>query len=538
MTDIHILQNGTSNYSYANAVSSDGKVIVGESGVTTNSTHYAFRYDANGIFTNLGNLGSLQSTATGVSADGAVIVGYSATGSGEQIHAFRYASGMMTDLRTLGGNSAKAYGVSADGTVVVGSSQALSGEYHAFRYKGGMMTDLGTLGGGYSIASGVSANGAVIVGSSTIGNGPDIDIAITHAFKLVGGVMTDLGTFGGANSAANGVSANGAVIVGQSDTIFGVSHAFIYRNIMVDVPNTYTALGTNAGQLAGLLNVRHAVLGLALQDECNSYSVRNVCVSAGGRSSRVEGGFTDTAAQLQLGYRISPQLRIGASLDQGVSTSTPFNYTVTRSQPLVALYAAYALTGTTTGLQLKASVAQGSDDVGITRSVVAHTEAGHGNSALTVKGMQLEAGWGWTLGRWQAMSFAGVKDMRLSRAAYTETSGADFPVSYQAVRQSATTAYAGLQASSELAANLMINLRGGVEHDLRNHQDLYVGTIESLSPFAIAAPTVQRTRAFAAVSSAYRITPTQQLSIGVHYSQQPLQQANGVTVMVRYSAAL
>jgi probable HAF family extracellular repeat protein len=530
--DIDILENDINHFSKALAVSSDGKVIVGGRGSSVNNISHAFRYDPIGGMTQLN--GELESTAYGVSADGALIVGYRVNGQG-QFRAFRYDTvNGMTDLKTLGGNVSAAFGVSADGAVIVGYSNDEFGKFHAFRNTNDEMKDLGTLGGNTSSALGVSANGRVIVGNST-----KLGDAVSHAFKVVGdGLMTDLGTLGGNNSTANGVSADGAVIVGQSDTIFGVSHAFIYRNIMVDVPNTYAALGTNAGQLAGLLNVRHAVLGLALQDECNSYSVRNVCVSAGGRSSRVEGGFTDTAAQLQLGYRISPQLRIGASLDQGVITSTPGNYVVTRSQPLVALYAAYALTGTSTGLQLKASVAQGSDDVGITRSVVANTEAGHGNSALTVKGMQLEAGWGWTLGRWQAMSFAGVKDMRLSRAAYTETSGADFPVSYQAVRQSATTAYAGLQASSELAANLMINLRGGVEHDLRNHQDLYVGTIESLSPFAIAAPTVQRTRAFAAVGSAYRITPTQQISIGVQYSQQPLQQANGVTVMVRYSAAL
>lgn len=538
MTDIHNSQNGTSDYSYANAVSSDGKVIVGESGDSTNSTHYAFRYDANGIFTNLGNLGGLQSTAYGVSADGAVIVGSSSTGSGQQFHAFRYSNGMMTDLGTLGGTSSYARNVSGDGTVVVGYSQTTSLQFHAFRYSGGMMTDLGTLGGTYSIASGVSANGSVIVGASSVGDIGAGDTAIIHAFKVVGGVMTDLGTLGGPNSYANSVSANGAVIVGSSDTLIGLSHAFIYRNVMVDVPNTYAALGTNAGQLAGLLNVRQAVLGFALHDECNSYSVRNVCVSASGRSSRVEGGFADTGAQLQLGYRFSPQLRIGASLDQGISTSTPGNYTVNHSQPLVALYAAYAPTGSPTGLQLKVSVAQGSDDIGITRSLLANTEAGRGASSLTAKGVQLEAGWGWALGRWQAMSFAGVKDMRLSRAAYTETSGADFPVSYKKVRQSATTAYAGLQASSALATNLMVSLRGGVEQDLHRHQDGYAGTMEFLGPFAVAAPTVRRTRAFATVSGAYQITPMQQLSVGVHYSQQSLKDANDVTVIVRYSAAL
>ena len=531
MTDIDNLQNDIHHFSYAYAVSSDGKVIVGGIGSSTNNIIHAFRYDLIGGMT---QLSGLESTANGVSADGAVIVGYGDNGQG-QYRAFRYdVVNEMIYLGTLGGNVSAAYGVSADGAVIVGLSANESGNFHAFRYTNGEMRDLGTLGGNTSFASGVSGNGRVIVGSSYVTG----DL-VSHAFKVVGdGLMTDLGTLGGINSTATGVSDNGTVIVGYSDTVDNVVHAFIYRNVMVDVPNTYAALGTNAGQLAGLLNARHAALGFALHDECNSYGAHNVCVSAGGRSNRVDGGFADTAAQLQLGYRLSPQMRIGASFDQSISIRTPGNYVLNHSQPLIALYAAYAPSGTAAGLQLKLSVAHGSDDVGITRSLLANTEAGHGTSSLKEKGAQIEAGWGWTLGRWQAMSFAGVKDTRLSRAAYVESSGADFPVSYQAVRQTATTAYAGLQANSELAATLSINLRGGVEQDLHRHQDGYAGTMEFLGPFIVAAPTVQRTRAFAAVSGAYRITSTQQLSIGVQYSQQPLQNANGVTVVVRYSAAL
>ena len=534
MTDLGTLGGATS---IAYGVSADGAVIVGVSKTSSRQTH-AFR-SVGGVMTDLDTLGSSYSEARGTSADGAVIVGFREKAA-NQSRAFRYdAANGMTDLGTLGGNTSVAYGVSADGAIIVGYSLNGLGQIRAFRYTKDGMTDLGTIGGSYSQAISVSANGAVIVGFSTIGDDPNGDIPYLRAFKVVGGVMTSLGTLGGPNSTAYGVSANGAVIVGQSDTVAGISHAFIYRNIMVDVPNTFAALGTNAGQLAGLLNARHAVLGLALHDECNSYSVRNVCVSAGGRSSRVEGGFADTAAQLQLGYRLSPQLRIGATVDQGISNSTPVNYVVNHSQPLVALYAAYASTGTPDGLHLKLSIAQGSDDVGITRSALVNTEAGHGSSQLNAQGAQLEAGWGWALGRWQAVSFAGVKGTRISRAAYTETSGADFPVSYQAVRQSATTAYAGLQANSELAANLMVNLRGGVEQDLRSHQDGYAGSMEFLGPFVVAAPSVQRTRAFAAVSGAYRITPTQQISVGVEYSQPPQKDTNGMkTLVVRYSAAL
>lgn len=246
------------------------------------------------------------------------------------------------------------------------------------------------------------------------------------------------------------------------------------------------------------------------------------------------------ATQLQLGFRLGSQLRIGATVDQDISTRTSGNYAVTHSQPLVALYAAYAPSGTPAGLQLKVSVAQGSDSVGITRSLLANTEAGQGKSKLNTKGVQLEAAYGWDLDEgWYGSAFAGVKGTRVSRAAYTETSGADFPVSYQAVQQTSTTAYVGLQEAGILADDLWLNMRIGVEMDIRSHQDSNMGTIKFLGPFSVAAPTAQRTRGFGSISGAYRITPTQQISVGVEYSQQPQKDINGMTILVlRYAAAL
>lgn len=541
------------SYSYANAVSADGSVIVGQSDTGINDQSHAFRYDPINKMIDLGTLKGdgvgTQSEAFGVSADGTVIVGQSDTATANQFHAFLYENGKMIDLGTIndtGSSSARA--VSANGTVIVGSSYTLAGggQNHAFRYdKINGMNDLGTLGGTYSQALGVSANGNVIVGRSKTQ-----DDTAMRAFKVVLGKMTDLGTLlGGNNSEANGVSADGTVIVGSSETANGENHAFIYRNVLdgggptvvpVDVPNTYVALGTNAGQLAGLLNTRRAALGLALHDECNSVGVRPVCVSVGGRSSRVTGGVADTAAQLQLGFRLGSQLRVGATVDQDISTRTPGNYAVTHSQPLVALYAAYAPSGTPAGLLLKVSVAQGSDSVGITRSLLANTEAGQGKSKLKSKGVQLEAAYGWELDEgWYGAAFAGVKGTQLSRAAYMETSGADFPVSYQAVQQTSTTAYLGLQEAGDLADDLWLNMRIGVELDIRSHQDSYKGTMEFLGPFTVAAPTTQRTRGFGSISGAYRITPTQQISVGVEYSQQPQKDINGMTTLVlRYAAAL
>lgn len=523
------------SFSSAAGISANGAVIVGRSALTGNSLFHAFSYTG-GVMTDLGTLGGGSSTAKAVSADGAVIVGHSYLFSSADYHAFRYASGAMTDLGTLGGSTSSASGVSADGAVIVGES-VLAGDVitHAFRYAGGVMTDLGTLGGGYSAAYGVSGNGAVTVGLSYITGD-----SIYHAFRHADGAMTDLGTLGGDNSHATGISADGTIIFGRADTADGGSRAFIYRNNMVDIPGTYVALGTNGQQLNGLLNLRHSLLGVALNDDCTNFGNRNVCVSVGGRASTVDGNTASaTAGTLQLGYRVSPQWRVGITADQGLSAAGAGNYAVRQTQPLMAAYAVYAPSGSAQGLQVKASLAYGTDDVSISRTALTNTEAGQGQSSLSTKGAQLEAAYGLPVnGMWQAAPFAGIKSTAVSRAAYTETSGADFPVSYSAVSQSATTAYAGMQGTAVIRPALTVSVRGGIEHDIGNRIDSYAGSIDTLGAFSLSAADVQRTRAFASVQAAYRLSPTQSISAAAYVSQQPLQGANGATVMLRYRAAL
>ena len=118
LTWLGVLPDGV--YSYANAVSADGAVVVGWV-LKYGGWWRAFRWTELGGMQDLGTLGGGDSWAYGVSADGAVVVGeaYSAT---MRSRAFRWtASGGMQDFGTLsGGNWSLAYAVSADGSVVVG----------------------------------------------------------------------------------------------------------------------------------------------------------------------------------------------------------------------------------------------------------------------------------------------------------------------------------------------------------------------------------------------------------------------------------
>ena len=243
MTSLGTLPGGL--YSYAYAVSADGSVVVGSATNDSNQSR-AYRWTSAGGMENLGTLaGGDDSAAYGVSSNGSVVVGNSDSSAGRR--AFRWTGGLMADLGTLpGGSFSYAGGVSADGLVVVGSSYNSTGAMRAFRWTDGLMTDLGTLAGGnHSYAKGVSANGSVVVGQSGSSAGQ-------RAFRWMDGVMTSLGTLpGGSSSGANGVSADGSVVVGYASNASNQTRAFRWTSAggmenLGTLPGGYSSYATGA----------------------------------------------------------------------------------------------------------------------------------------------------------------------------------------------------------------------------------------------------------------------------------------------------
>ncbi|MBI5393730.1 MAG: PEP-CTERM sorting domain-containing protein [Verrucomicrobia bacterium] len=211
-TGLGFLPGGTN--SVANAVSSDGSVVVGNSESVWGAK--AFHWTKVGGMVALGALqsGTNSSHATGVSSNGSVVVGYSLTSSGLEAFRWTAASGMVALGGLPGGQKeSSAFAISSDGKVVVGVSGSLaSGSVQAFRWTAaGGMVGLGTLpGGSNSHSSAVSSNGSVVVGTSESALG-------YQAFRwTAAGGMISLGYLAdwGTNGTARGVSSDGSVVVG------------------------------------------------------------------------------------------------------------------------------------------------------------------------------------------------------------------------------------------------------------------------------------------------------------------------------------
>jgi probable HAF family extracellular repeat protein len=258
MVNLGTILGGRDGYNFANAISADGSVIVGDS-ANTNGRGEAFRWtQADGML----SLGF--GTASGISADGSILVG-SSLNTGGIVEAFRWtqAEGMVS-LGTLPPFSSNhAYGVSADGSVVVGNSfyndnNSTNFKGEAFRWTQARgMVGLGYLtGDNMSQTYGASADGSIVVGSSVSRNNPIGTYDTRTAFRWTqsSGMVNlkdqltgfGLNLSGWQLNDATGVSADGFTIVGNGTNPSGNSEAWIANLSPEPIPEPLTILGSIA----------------------------------------------------------------------------------------------------------------------------------------------------------------------------------------------------------------------------------------------------------------------------------------------------
>lgn len=202
--------------SSANDISGDGTVVVGNA--QTESGIEAFRWTKGTGLVGLGQLpGYEYSYANSISADGRVIVGLVGSEDYRRTQSFRWTEETgMVGLGFIGEPPTRnsAWSVSADGSVIVGSTISTpGGEAFIWTEETGMV-GLGVFGGMYrgSNGYGVSRNGRFVVGRTTTDEADEGFI-----WSLATGMKT-LGAFpSGATSSSGGdVSDDGATIVGHS----------------------------------------------------------------------------------------------------------------------------------------------------------------------------------------------------------------------------------------------------------------------------------------------------------------------------------
>jgi probable HAF family extracellular repeat protein len=177
------------------------------------------------------------------------MTGWASLAKDQSSHAITYSNGVMTDLGTLGGVESNAFAINDSGQVA-GFSYLASGNYHAFLTSGTAMLDLGTLGGANSFGDAMNSKGDVTGWAQTADG-------VQHAFLYSGGTMTDLNSLL-ANSnlglyvtltESYGINDNGWIIANGVDSRTGQQTAYLLSTTPVPLPSSAVML---AGALLAL----------------------------------------------------------------------------------------------------------------------------------------------------------------------------------------------------------------------------------------------------------------------------------------------
>jgi hypothetical protein len=301
--------------------------------------------------------------------------------------------------------------------------------------------------------------------------------------------------------------------------------------------DTQASLTRQASSLRGVHNIASLISQYpnSATYDCNLFDVKGMCISAGGRYSTVDNPSSNSsAAVVTLGYKVSPNIRIGGFLDQSVTNNNPTGIDISNKNPMMGAFAYWNQQADGLGYQVKLANAYQDKDLTTTRDVIGTSEAGRGTTSLNSRSYVGELSYAFmykenTLVR----PYFALRHTSIEQDAYTET-GVTTPLTYSALNNRTTSALMGVKFKHALTpkANLIGSL--GVEQDLNNKTDRLTATgIAGLTSENLSSD-LHRTRPVASIGATYDIAKTQRLSGEVLVQQLPFQSTAGATAYFNY----
>ena len=299
--------------------------------------------------------------------------------------------------------------------------------------------------------------------------------------------------------------------------------------------DTQSSLKTLAPRLRGSFNSVSAMANFSNTYDCNLFDVKGMCISAGGRYSTVDNPSSNSsAAVVTLGYKVSPNIRIGGFLDQSVNNNNPTGINISNKNPMMGVFAYWNQNADGLGYQVKIANAYQDKDLSTTRDVIGTSEAGRGNTSLNTKSYVSELSYAFmhkenTLVR----PYFALRHTSIEQDAYTET-GVTTPLTYSALNDKTTSALMGVKFKHALTpkTNLIGSL--GLEQDLHNKTYRLIATGVSGLTSENFSGDIHRTRPVASLGATYDISKTQRLAGEVLVQQLPFQNTAGATAYFNY----
>jgi hypothetical protein len=304
--------------------------------------------------------------------------------------------------------------------------------------------------------------------------------------------------------------------------------------------DTQASLEVSASRLRPAYALQHAALASGLSYDCAVFDKNGICISLGGRNSRINvNGVNSSNGLLIGGYRVNDVIRVGAWLDQNISSSTDAGVKLSNSSPMFGAYGVWNANKSGEGLEAKFAVGYGGRDMTITRDVVGTSEAGSGTSRLTTQGVSATLSYNIRMNeKWVASPFAGVRQTKLTASGYSETASNDVtaPLTYASLVQEASTGTAGVKLRGLVTPTMSVQAAAGLEQDFSSKKGTYSASgVSGLTDIAFN-PDAKKTRTAVALGLLYHLKKNQRIALNVMRRAEPLQSEKSTTALLSFTA--
>ena len=308
--------------------------------------------------------------------------------------------------------------------------------------------------------------------------------------------------------------------------------------------DTQASLHNSAQRLRSTFNASAISTNFANMNtyDCNLFDTKGMCISAGGRYTTVDNpNSNSTSAVVVVGYKATPNIRIGGFLDQNVSNNTPTGIKISNKNPLMGIFAVWNQNADGLGVQVKLANAYQDKDVSTTRDVIGTSEAGTGATNLNTQSYVGELSYAFLANQDKTTlrPYLALRQTTIKQDAYTETGVAN-PLSYGSLKDRSTTALVGLKLNHAVTPKATLTASLGLEQDLEHSVDQYSATSASISGLTSENfnDSIKRTRPVASAGAYYAVSKTQRISGDVYYQELPFQSTGSTTAYFSYMIGL
>jgi len=303
--------------------------------------------------------------------------------------------------------------------------------------------------------------------------------------------------------------------------------------------DTQSSLEQSLNRLKAVYNIQSAALINGLSYDCQLFDVNNICLSTGGRYSNNHGAYGGTTSALLIGaYRLDKNVRVGAWVDQNLSTNTTTGVNLGNSKPLVGVFGVWSENPNGEGYEVKVSAGYGDKDLTVTRDVIGTSEPGTGNSRVNSQAISSVSSYGFRINNeLLASPYVGIRYSRISSNGYTEVSTSDVtvPLTYNKLTQENIALLAGLKISAKLDPQTTLVASAGIEQNLKNRSGQYSATgVDGLTSIEFNS-NPQKTRATASVGAYYDLDKTQRVSINGIYREETFSPTATTSLLATYT---